>query len=101
MPRFRKRPVVIEAEQFDGTVDDATRIIRWMLSGGGYARYHEPGERIPGPGRGVTTLPAYLAIDTLEGTMRAEPGDWIIRGVQGEHYPCKPAIFEATYEEVQ
>lgn len=39
-------------------------------------------------------------IDTLEGTMTAKPGDWIIRGVAGEFYPCKPNIFEATYEAV-
>ena len=37
-------------------------------------------------------------IETLEGTMRYEPGDWIITGVKGERYPCKPDIFEATYE---
>jgi hypothetical protein len=39
-----------------------------------------------------------LAIETLEGTMLAMPGDWIITGVKGERYPCKPDIFEATYE---
>lgn len=37
-------------------------------------------------------------IETLEGTMRADPGDWIITGVKGERYPCKPDIFEQTYE---
>ena len=41
-----------------------------------------------------------LEIGTLEGTMRADPGDWIITGVQGEQYPCKPDIFEQTYEPV-
>ena len=41
-----------------------------------------------------------LDIETLEGTMRANAGDWIIRGVKGELYPCKPDIFEATYEPV-
>ncbi len=40
-------------------------------------------------------------IHTLEGTMRADPGDWIITGVQGEKYPCKPDIFEQTYEAVE
>ena len=39
-------------------------------------------------------------IQTLEGVMKASPGDWIIRGVKGELYPCKPDVFEATYEEV-
>lgn len=40
-------------------------------------------------------------IETLEGTMRGEPGDWLITGVKGEQYPCKPDIFEATYERVE
>ena len=43
----------------------------------------------------------YIEIDTLEGTMRADLGDFIIKGVQGELYPCKPDIFEATYEIVE
>ena len=42
-----------------------------------------------------------VEIPTLEGTMRCGPGDWIIRGVKGEIYPCKPDIFEATYEAVE
>jgi hypothetical protein len=42
-----------------------------------------------------------MLIDTPEGTMRAERGDWIIRGIQGEIYPCKPDIFEASYEEAE
>ena len=44
---------------------------------------------------------AELDIDTLEGTMHADIGDWIITGIQGEQYPCKPDIFEATYEPVE
>lgn len=42
-----------------------------------------------------------MNIETLEGVMHAEPGDWIITGVNGERYPCKPDIFEKTYEQVQ
>ena len=41
-----------------------------------------------------------LSIETLEGTMKANKGDWIIRGVKGELYPCKPDVFEMTYEKV-
>lgn len=41
-----------------------------------------------------------LFIETLEGTMRAAPGDWIITGIRGEQYPCKPDVFEATYDPV-
>jgi len=63
MPKFRKRPVVIEAE------------------------LNSSNEDVP--------------IITLEGTMIANPGDWIITGVKGERYPCKPDIFEKTYDLVE
>ena len=85
--KFRKKPVVIDATSWDGTVEEATRIINWVLDGGGTARLVE-----------WTDDTWALHIDTLEGTMTARPNDWIIRGVQGEHYPCKPDIFDATYE---
>jgi hypothetical protein len=81
--RWRKKPVTIEAIRWDGTVASATVIIDWLLANDATARYHDD--------------PA-LRIDTLEGTMTATPGDFIIRGVQGEFYPCKPDIFAATYE---
>jgi hypothetical protein len=60
MRRVRKRPVIVEAEQWEG--------------------------------------PESLFIETLEGRMEARVGDWIITGIKGERYPCKPEIFEATYE---
>ena len=55
------------------------------------------------PGSGVSIDPAtgFMPIATLEGVMQAKPGDYIIRGVQGEFYPCKPDIFEATSERVE
>lgn len=74
--KFRKKPVVIEAWQF--TVDNLPSIPEWINQDG------LAGES--------------LFIDTLEGTMRADTGDWIIKGVNGEVYPCKPDIFEKTYE---
>ena len=61
MPKYRKRPVVVDAEQIHETV----------------------------------------LIETLEGTMRADPGDWVVTGVKGERYPVKPDIFHATYEPVE
>jgi hypothetical protein len=78
--RFRKRPVEVEAVQWTG--DNADEIERF--AGDAYE----------------TWLPSVdkVAICTLEGEMTASVGDWIIRGVQGEFYPCKPDIFEATYE---
>jgi hypothetical protein len=85
---YRKKPVIIEAERFDGTVKSATKIINWALQNGGTIRYHkETGDYW-----------AYLSINTLEGTMEGKDGDYIIKGVQNEFYPCKPDIFEATYE---
>ena len=82
MPKFRKKPVVIEAIQ----VTDAT------------FDFPHPN---PGHIRGLIYNPVArtVAIPTLEGVMTARVGDWIIRGVKGEFYPCKPDIFEATYEE--
>lgn len=100
--RFRKRPVEVEARQWDGTATGATPIIDWILSTGERcARYASPQPATTLRGEVVReAVPALIAIDTLEGTMHATAGDWIIRGLQGEFYPCKPDIFAATYEEV-
>jgi hypothetical protein len=83
--KFRKKPVVIEAMRWNGTPFGATPIIDWILTSGGTARWHES----PAP---------QIMVDTLEGTMSADVGDWIICGVKGEFYPCKPDVFDATYE---
>lgn len=91
--KFRKKPVEIEAMQWDGTASGATPIINWILSGRGTARFHSDVWTIQHCG------PA-IAIDTLEGSIWSSPGDWIIRGIAGEFYPCKPDIFAATYEEL-
>jgi hypothetical protein len=85
MPRYRKKPVVIDAHQWNG--DDAA-LDAWLDALG-----VEDGSGLYGKNDSV-------CIETHEGTMTASPGDWIIRGVQGEFYPCKPDIFEATYEAV-
>lgn len=90
MPKFRKRPVVIEAFRVPlhspivdhSTIDDWARL--WIFLG--------PGE----PWAVADDLG--IDIKTLEGVMHASPGDWIIKGVKGEYYPCKPDIFEQTYE---
>jgi hypothetical protein len=80
--KFRKKPVVIEAQTFDGTSDGAKAILPWMAGSGASYR--------PGVNR--------IFIPTLEGIMEASPGDWIIKGISGEFYPCKPHIFKQTYE---
>lgn len=81
MPRFRKKPVEIEAIQLtaDLTADEFAEFI-----GDAPVEFDDTEMQIP----------------TLEGVMTARPGDWIIRGVQGELYPCKPDIFDATYQAV-
>lgn len=96
MPKYRNRPVEIDAVQWDGTAAGATRLIDWVIAGGGTATYV-----CSDPDRCADTngdTPHSIAIRTLEGTMSADLGDWIIKGVEGEFYPCKPSVFEATYE---
>lgn len=90
MTMFRKKPVVIEAKCLT-QADDAAELARWVLAGGGNAMPKYLGSEKVFDG---------LLIWTLEGTMKADVGDWIIRGVKGEFYPCKPDIFAATYEAV-
>lgn len=84
MPKFRKKPVVIEAVQITDATFDAPHPNPEHVGG---VRYYL-GERV-------------VRIKTLEGEMVGQIGDWIITGVKGEKYPCKPDIFEATYEPVE
>ena len=83
--KFRKKPVVIEAEQFTRPADRAVTVGEMFMQW-----------PVRNDVRGV-----HLIIPTLEGDHRADPGDWIIQGVKGEFYPCKPDIFTATYEPVE
>lgn len=76
--QYRKRPVVIHALKFD------------------WENHMAVGEFV---GSAVEILNKALFIKTLEGRMECSPGDWIIKGVKGEFYPCKPDIFEKTYDE--
>lgn len=86
MPKFRKKPVVIEAIQWHGFTDGPNYIPK-------------PAMDFLGEESGVLCNEhGNLVIKTLEGDMTVSTGDWIIRGVKGELYPCKPDIFEATYE---
>lgn len=89
MSKYRKKPVVIDAFLWTGD-ENQTEDPEWIIEGikaGSVWFYTEE--------RGT-----FMQIRTLEGVMQASPGDYIIRGVAGEIYPCKPEIFEATYEEV-
>lgn len=84
--KFRKKPVVIEAIQYTG--DNLGEILEFIN-----AHTPEGTKRKYWAGEGGT-----LCIETLEGTMRASFDDWVIIGVAGEVYPCKPDIFKETYE---
>ncbi|MEV8610241.1 hypothetical protein AB0383_20330 [Amycolatopsis sp. NPDC051373] len=95
---FRKKPVEIQAMRWDGTASGATPVIEWVLGGGSTVTYRcVDDEGCQGHDSVGTHV---LKIETLEGPITASPGDWVIRGVQGEFYPCKPDIFAATYDEV-
>ena len=100
MPMFRKKPVVIEAwlvesaPRYEPYRDNNVRVSNWT----------ELEALAPGVIAGIGNMTKQgfdclgMTIKTLEGTMTAQPGDWIIRGVKGELYPCKPDIFAATYD---
>lgn len=91
--RYRKKPVVIEA--FRMGLDPRPDWFQDRVSQGTITTYGVCDR--PSPFEFIET---YCDIETLEGTMRGNYGDYIIKGVQGEIYPCKPDIFEATYEPV-
>jgi hypothetical protein len=90
MPKFKKKPVVIEAIQYTGKND--FEINNWTHGIAYGSPVLEPTDKNP--------TGDYLQIKTLEGIMTAIVGDWIIKGVNGEFYPCKPDIFEKTYDPV-
>ena len=79
--KYRKKPVIIEAVQWKG--DNFEELKAFVPKGHRYNKIHKP-----------------TGIITLEGIMTISEGDWIIKGVKGEFYPCKPDIFESTYEAV-
>lgn len=89
MPKFRKKPVVIEAVKFIGR-GDMPEVELSMID-------KDDNGICPGCGCEINS---HGNVKTLEGYHIACPGDWIITGIKGEHYPCKPDIFAETYEEV-
>lgn len=96
MPKYRKKPVIIEAFKYDGDMVDQwgePYVPKWAIEAleqTGIMYYKETDDS-----------PCELFIKTLEGDHHVSVGDYIIRGVKGELYPCKPDIFEQTYEEVK
>ena len=87
MSKYKKKPVVIDAVKFTGAIDEMQELMDLGMDTV-HVSYKDP--------KNPT-----LSINTLEGTMTAQTGDYIIRGVQGEFYPCKPDIFEETYEPIE
>ncbi|WP_286713792.1 hypothetical protein [Acinetobacter sp. UBA2581] len=86
--KYRKKPVVIDAIQWDGK--NAEEVFSFTGNKAKFYEWHQYNES------GIDKH--IIQINTLEGVMSANVGDYIIKGVQGEFYPCKPDIFEATYE---
>jgi len=100
--RFIKRPVTIEAMQLTVYPGKWTAVYRWIEANtlGSFDPLPVIQGLKPYPASGVAIDPLHnrLVISTLEGLHWVDKGDWIIRGIQGEFYPCKPDIFEATYQ---
>lgn len=95
--KVTKRPITVEAMHFAGTSADTHAVYQWVEANteGSFEPYTNPP-----PTSGVSIHPetGEMMIATLEGIMHASLGDWVIRGVKGEFYPCKPDVFEATYD---
>lgn len=92
--KYRKKPIVIEAIHWNGTEELALEIVKWMCG------YSERFERVArGTAKSYVKL-GRISINTPEGIMTALKNDYIIKGIKGEFYPCKPDIFKETYEEV-
>ncbi len=85
MPYFKKKPVIIEAFQWTGDADQEHDPV-WIV------------EAITNGDVQFNPETLVLEINTLEGVMSASPNDWIIKGIKGEIYPCKPDIFQDSYE---
>jgi hypothetical protein len=102
---YRKKPVTIQATRWDGSQDEAREIVEWIngLSGDAHVRdrgwMEEQGIDVA-QFIGVENLTHSISIATLEGDMFVLPGDWVIRGLAGEFYPCKNEIFEQSYTSV-
>ena len=117
MPKFTKKPVEIEAVRIPligemNELEDRLVVIRFMEDNGctrligdenSPTNLRHPSQDIndpviPDSGYWIEPATGDLMIRTLEGDMRADDGDWLIKGIKGEFYPCKPDIFEESYD---
>ncbi len=95
MAKFRKKPIVIDAILWPENIQECCE--EDPIHAGIEGWFHEMGAD---PDKIMMMDDGTISIVTLEGDMTAQPGDWVICGIKGEFYPCKPDIFEATYESV-
>lgn len=96
MQMYRKIPIPVEAKKWAGGRDD--ELLDWLRDGGCDYTYHAGLSRISVP---AEPLAPSLRIRTLAGVMEVTPGDWVIKGVAGEFYPCRGDVFESTYDVVE
>lgn len=93
---YTKKSVTIEAIRFDGTLECGSRVLEFV---NGRDKQGDASMTVNRPVKSSNdALTIDLQITTLEGIMTANPGDYIIRGIKGEHYPCKPDIFLGSYD---
>ena len=90
MKKYRSKPVEIEAVQWDGVTKEP--ILNMM---------GQPAHINPSSSYFFEPMDSLIKIKTLEGIMTAKPGDWIIKGTEGEFYPCKDSVFQTKYEEIE
>lgn len=84
---FQKQPIIVEAMQYDGTSESAEELIQWSKN---KLFLYENNVNVK-----------VLLVSTLEGTLEVSETDWVIKGIQGEFYPCKADIFNETYLELR
>lgn len=101
MKKYRKKPIEIEAMQFPDDGPTQGEVAAWVVKNGGKLNlYDGVVERDVKTSTDAIWRWKNASIDTLEGGLNVSIGDYIIKGIKGEFYPCKPDIFEATYEAV-
>ena len=101
--KVRKKPVIVEAQQWWPPEDerhDPSMLVHRKGNAINPPDYRQVGDLYCAIRGDMGMGPAVYMVRTLEGDLKVSPGDWIITGVKGEKYPCKPDIFEATYEQL-
>jgi hypothetical protein len=95
MKKYKKKPIVIEAMQFTDSGSEQLKVSEWVEKNGSKLGLYDGFYR-----KGIASWEKAF-VDTLEGSMMVSIGDWIIKGVEGEFYPCKDSVFKKTYDEVK